>query len=442
MRKEITIRLSHQTEFKRKILFWAEQFTSFLYLDSSNYYNAYKGNQKNFLYHSFESIIAVDSIFKLPISDNGNFENLKHFITGANDWIFGHLNYDLKNEIEQLQSDNKDFIEFPAMHFFVPRYIFIIHQNELKILYREDYSSEVEVKKIIDDIEKTKVSLQSKINKIDVQPRVTKTEYVSTVNHILDHIHYGDIYEMNYCNEYFAEQTKVDPINLFINLQDVSPTPFSGYYKFNDKYLISASPERFMKKTGNKIISQPIKGTTKRGENREEDKAISELLKKNPKEKAENTMIVDLVRNDLSKNAARGTVQVEEFCGVYPFSHVHQMISTISAELREDVHPVDVIRDAFPMGSMTGAPKIRAMKLIERYEKSRRGLYSGSIGYFTPDHDFDFNVVIRSILYNKTNKYLSYMVGSAITAGSIPENEYHECIVKAQAMKDSLSSFL
>jgi para-aminobenzoate synthetase component 1 len=207
-----------------------------------------------------------------------------------------------------------------------------------------------------------------------------------------------------------------------------------------DKYIMSASPERYLKKENETIISQPIKGTAKRSDNPKEDDKLKEDLLKDEKERSENIMIVDLVRNDLSKTAIKGTVRVEELCKIYSFDQVHQMISTVTSKVEETTNPIDIIKSTFPMGSMTGAPKISAMKIIEALEKTKRGVYSGAIGYFTPDNNFDFNVVIRSILYNATRQYVSYSVGGAITAKSNPLKEYEECLVKAKAMRTVLES--
>jgi para-aminobenzoate synthetase component 1 len=190
-----------------------------------------------------------------------------------------------------------------------------------------------------------------------------------------------------------------------------------------------------LRKEGSKIISQPIKGTAKRLLSPIDDEKIAHDLMRDEKERAENVMIVDLVRNDLSKSSKKGSVQVEELCKVYTFKQVHQLISTVVSEVKDDVHPVDVIKDTFPMGSMTGAPKLSAMEIMEELEETKRGLYSGTVGYFTPDGDFDFNVVIRSILYNAAERYVSLSVGSAITAKSNPERECEECLLKAKAMK-------
>jgi para-aminobenzoate synthetase component 1 len=270
--------------------------------------------------------------------------------------------------------------------------------------------------------------------------RISKSEYISTFNKLQEHIKRGDIYEVNFCQEYFAKSAELNPVNTFRNLYEISNSPFSAFFRTNDFYLMSASPERFVKKFGNTIISQPIKGTRKRGNSVEEDLKLKEELRQCPKEQSENVMIVDLVRNDLSKTAEKSSVKVEELYGIYSFTQVHQMISTITSELKDDIHWSEVLKTTFPMGSMTGAPKIRAMQLIEEYETFKRGLYSGSVGYVTPNGDFDFNVIIRSILYNTTNGYVSLAVGSAITANAKGDDEYAECELKAKAMLEVLNA--
>jgi len=225
---------------------------------------------------------------------------------------------------------------------------------------------------------------------------------------------------------------------LFLRLNELAKAPFSSFYKKNNQYLLCASPERFLKKQGQQLISQPIKGTIKRGNTPVEDSGLQTALQHSTKDRAENVMIVDLVRNDLTRSSQTGTIRVEELFGVYPFEQVNHMISTITSTLRENVHAVDVIRHTFPMGSMTGAPKVMSMQLIEQYEQTRRGLYSGTVGYFTPEGDFDFNVVIRSMLYNASSRYLSFQVGGAIVYDSVPEREYEECLLKAKAMLETV----
>jgi para-aminobenzoate synthetase component 1 len=201
---------------------------------------------------------------------------------------------------------------------------------------------------------------------------------------------------------------------------------------------LSASPERFIKKSLNKLYSQPIKGTVRRAQDDAEDEKLKSALLASEKERAENLMIVDLVRNDLAKSSETGSVEVTELFGRYSFKQVHQMISTVSSTIIDGLNPVTAIANAFPMGSMTGAPKVMAMQLIEQYENSKRGLYSGAIGYFAPNEDFDFNVVIRSIQYNEERQYVNFEVGSAITIDSHAEQEYEECLLKASAMLRAL----
>ena len=240
--------------------------------------------------------------------------------------------------------------------------------------------------------------------------------------------------------EFFANDAKIEPLAIYQKLNEISEPPFAVYFRNNTQHLLSASPERYLRKEGTKVISQPIKGTAKRSVDTNEDEQSKLNLVHNEKERSENIMIVDLVRNDLSQTATKGSVQVEELCQPYTFKQVHQMISTVISEVEPSTSPIEILRTTFPMGSMTGAPKISAMQIIEELEETKRGLYSGAVGYFTPTNDFDFNVVIRSILYNATNDYLSFSVGSAITSLSDPAMEYEECLLKAKAMFEVLQS--
>jgi para-aminobenzoate synthetase component 1 len=284
------------------------------------------------------------------------------------------------------------------------------------------------------------LTIQQSKNDIKIKLRIHKDAYFEKVNAMLEHIHRGNIYEANICQECYVEDAQIDPLETFRKLNAISKTPFATYFKRNGNYLLSASPERYLKKEGNIIISQPIKGTAKRSEDVKEDELLKENLQHDEKERSENIMIVDLVRNDLSHTAIKGSVKIEELCQVHTFTQVHQMISTVISKIDKHTHPVDVISSTFPMGSMTGAPKISAMKIIETLEETKRGLYSGAFGYFTPNGDFDFNVVIRSIIYNEERKYVSYSVGSAITVKSDPLKEYEECLVKAKAMREVLEN--
>jgi para-aminobenzoate synthetase component 1 len=315
----------------------------------------------------------------------------------------------------------------------------LFRKNEVILLYLDAYNEDIEndIKKIEQVILKP-VGLSE--DTIKIKLRIHKDEYFEKVNTILEHIHRGDIYEANFCQEFYAENTVINPLETYFKLNAISRSPFATYFNLNDLYLLSSSPERYLKKQDLTVVAQPIKGTAKRSLDLEEDEALKSALFHDEKERSENIMILDLMRNDLSKTAIKGSVRVEELCKVYTFNQVHQMISTVTSQIDKNMHPVDVIKSTFPMGSMTGAPKISAMKIIEELEETKRGLYSGAVGYFTPEGDFDFNVVIRSILYNETNKYVSYSVGGAITAKSDPLKEYEECLVKAKAMREVLEN--
>ena len=431
MRDIIKYKLDDPESFKRKLIKWSNKYPVFCYLESNNYYKSCKSG---LFYHTYDTIAGIEFIELLEPDQNKAFLSLKEFVRRKPDWLFGHLSYDLKNEIENLTSDNFDGTGFPVMHFFQPRLVFTIKEGLLIIHYPGSYYTKDEINVLFNSINTINIKNQKNYKDLDIRPRTPKQEYINTVNEIKANIFRGDIYEINYCHEYYCENQKIDPLIVFNTLRTISPTPFSCLYKLFDKFLISASPERFLKKTGDKVISQPMKGTIKRSNYSGIDEQLRNKLRYDPKEIAENVMIVDLVRNDLAKTAATDSVRVEELCGIYSFKQVHQMVSTVSAVLKSADDMIDAIKNAFPMGSMTGAPKIRAMELIEKYENTRRGLFSGAVGYFSPDRDFDFNVVIRSILYNKTRQYLSYLVGSAITAQSIPENEYKECLVKVKAI--------
>jgi para-aminobenzoate synthetase component I len=381
-------------------------------------------------YQQFDFIAAINAPKTISGSETP-FDELQKFSDKEKDYLFGYFTYDLKNKIENLSSSNADGLEFPEMFFFQPEFVITCVNDKLKIEYPEQYSVE-----IVDSLFKEIIEFNIEVNDLPapvIKQRVERLEYLSTVKKIKQHIQRGDIYEMNYCMEFYAE-AEISPAEIYWKLNSVSPMPFSAFFKNERHYAICASPERFIAKRGTKIISQPIKGTAKRGKSNQDDEEIKKQLQESEKEQSENVMIVDLVRNDLSRTAKKASVKVEELFGVYSFKQLHHMISTVISEMHDDIAFADVIKYAFPMGSMTGAPKIRAMELIDEYEKTKRGLFSGSIGYITPHQDFDFNVVIRTILYNAAEKYLSFMVGSAITANCNEEREYEECLLKAQAM--------
>ena len=415
-------------EFKQKVLQFSQQFREVIYLESNNYKDKYS---------TFDAVFAFDAFTSLQTDAFNGFEKLKEYQTDSNDWLFGYLTYDLKNDVEDISSSNFDGLEFPELFFFQPKKIITIKDNYVEFNYLNLCNDELDSD--FKEINEITLSDDLSNNQIQIKERISKESYLSKVEKVKEHIQRGDIYEANFCMEFFAEDVTINPTEIFEKLNAISNPPFASFLKNNQHFMMSASPERYIKKVGAKVVSQPIKGTAKRGETEEQDLLNIENLRTNPKERSENIMIVDLVRNDLSKTATKGSVEVEELCQIYTFEQVHQMISTIISEVPEKINPIDVLRTTFPMGSMTGAPKLSAMQIIEKLEETKRGLYSGAVGYFTPNNDFDFNVVIRSILYNKLNKYVSFSVGSAITSEAIPEDEYQECLLKAKAMKKVLN---
>lgn len=424
-----TKKVTNISIFKNQLLQWSQQFANIVWLDSNNY------PQK---YANYDAVLAVDAFTSITTDFKNGFQKLKAYQNTTNDWIFGYLTYDLKNDIEHLESNNFDGLEFPDLHFFQPKKVFFIKDDCIEIQYLKAFKSELE-----DDfkaIQSANLNAQQSKNDIKIKLRIHKDEYFEKVNSMLAHIKRGDIYEANFCQEFYAENTEISPVEIYKKLNLISNPPFATFLKLNANYLLSASPERYLQKRGTTIISQPIKGTAKRSPKTDDDDALKNQLILDEKERSENIMIVDLVRNDLSQTAIKGSVKVTELCEVYKFEQVYQMVSTVQSKIDKSVHPIDVIKTTFPMGSMTGAPKISAMKIIEDLEETKRGLYSGTVGYFSPKGDFDFNVVIRSILYNDSKKYVSYSVGSAITAKSNPLKEYEECLIKAKAMREVLEN--
>jgi len=427
------ITVQNSSGFKKKALQWAQQFEEVVYLESNSEFQISKQQYKD-----YDAVLALGAQKSLSTSYNNAFQKLKQFQNQSQDFIFGHLNYDLKNDIEELSSSHDDQIEFPDLYFFQPKKIFLWRGNQLEVRYLRDYEKEIELD--LKTINEYSLCKRSGSQDPEIRKKISKKSYFKKVANILEHIHRGDIYEVNFCQEFYANNVLIDPVLVYQKLNDISHAPFASFVKMQDKFLLCSSPERFAKKQDNKIIVQPIKGTARRIEDTEQDQLLAKNLSNDPKERAENIMIVDLIRNDLSKSATKGSVKVEELCKVYSFKQVHQLISTVSCESNKNIHAVDIIKDLFPMGSMTGAPKISAMKIIEEEEETKRGLYSGAVGYFSPEGDFDFNVVIRSILYNASNKYASFSVGSAITSLSVIKNEYEECLLKAKALKEALKS--
>jgi para-aminobenzoate synthetase component 1 len=420
--------LGNAAAFKKKLVSFYDSEKYLIYLESNH------GNTK---YDSYSTLIGAGALAVITCAAGTAFKQLDAFKSAHQDWMFGFLSYDLKNELEDLESGHQDILEFPDMCFFVPEVVFEIVENEVTL--HSFMRSQTAAINLVQSIEAHIPSdPKAHHNNLVLQARDTKEEYLEKAQSFLDHIHRGDIYEANFCTQFYAHEVDLDAQKAFYDLNSISEPPFAVYAKLGSYYAISASPERYLKKTGDQLVSQPIKGTAKRSALPDEDELLKEQLLNDPKERSENVMIVDLVRNDLSKTAVKGSVVVEELLGMYTFKQVHQMISTVTAKLDKKYTSMDAIQTSFPMGSMTGAPKISAMEIIEQQESFKRGLYSGAIGYFTPQDDFDFNVVIRTVLYNREKKTLSFSVGSAITAAAVPEKEYEECFLKAHALIEVL----
>lgn len=421
--------IENPQEFKMKLLHWSEQFREVVFLDSNQYHQKYS---------NYEVVLAVDAFTSIKTDFYNAFDDLHQYQSKTQDWLFGYLSYDLKNDTEALSSKNFDGLAFPDLFFFQPKKLFFLKENQVELQYlnlcddelEEDFLAISNTNSICDFVT---------LREIKIQQRISNEAYLQKVSKMLEYIHHGDIYEANFCMEFYAENAAINPLEIYQKLNAISQPPFAVYFKNNHQYLLSASPERYLKKEGAKVISQPIKGTARRNSDPILDEQSKVELKNNPKERAENIMIVDLVRNDLSRTATKGSVEVEELCGIYTFKQVHQMISTVVSQVENTTSAVEIIKTTFPMGSMTGAPKISAMKIIDELEETKRGLYSGAVGYFSPEGNFDFNVVIRSILYNSKNQYVSFSVGSAITSEATPEGEYEECLLKAKAMFEVLN---
>ncbi|MFN5642932.1 MAG: chorismate-binding protein [Sphingobacteriales bacterium] len=426
MRVFKTFPVSNREKLHQQMLNWANRFNICCFLANHNY-----SSVLNFQ----EILLGAGSIKKLPFSEDSDLETINSFIDSQKDWVFFHLSFEslsiLKKEIP-LASDKTGFL---PLTFFVPQYVIKFRSDNIEIgsleMDHEDVFHQLIQESVTDSVNRKSVN---------TIPAISRETYLEKINGLLAHIQRGDCYEINFCQEFFSEHAVIDPLQTWRTLCTISPNPFSVFYKSESAYLLSASPERFLCKKGEKLISQPMKGTIRRDpENPQRDAALRHSLQHSQKDQMENVMVVDLVRNDLSRVCQEGTVKVSELFGIYAYPQVYQMISTIEGKVKKNISFMDIMDACFPMGSMTGAPKHRVLDLIRVFENGPRGLFSGSVGYITPEGDFDMNVVIRSILYNAATNYLSFMSGSGITALSNPENEYEECLLKGSAIRKVLS---
>jgi para-aminobenzoate synthetase component 1 len=384
-------------------------------------------------------LLAFGEGARISGSNGSNIEAIQQFIDlHKGKYIFGYFSYDLKEELAEIPSRNEDRLKFPDLFLWVPAHVVKLDHENIHFLQGEKDPQTLEFVSLLME-EETDHNFHQ--YHLDFKSRISKKEYLDKVNYLKGQIQQGNIYEVNFCQEYYAENVEIPfELDAYFKLNHITQAPHSAFMQWDEFMVMCGSPERFIKKEGTRLFSQPIKGTSPRGKDTEEDEQLKKSLSTDEKERSENIMIVDLVRNDLSRVAEQNSVQVDELCGIYTFETVHQMISTVSCQVKEDIALTDILKATFPMGSMTGTPKLRAMELIEETESFKRGLYSGSIGYITPDGDFDLNVVIRTFLYNKNERYLSCSVGSAITIKSDPEKEYEECLVKVQRLMDGMNA--
>lgn len=402
------------------MLNWSKQFNIFCFINNCSF-----GQEQG-----FRNLVAAGASQQFNIERCENFcDTDKIFKT--NDWLFGHISFEAgrkKSPLQKLPSDS-----FNDVSFFVPSILFELTDDEIIFL-----KCNVDPAETIRQIENSPAEFEiSEKVSIIINNEILPEEYFSAIGKLKQHLQQGDCYEMNYCQAFFGSAV-IQPEQLYFKLSRLSPYPFSAFYKNGDSYCLCQSPERFFKKENNKIISQPIKGTIKRQLTEEEDKINIQKLKSSKKDRAENVMIVDLVRNDLSVICEAGTVKVDNLFEIKSFPSVHQMVSTISGELMEGISAGEIFNALFPMGSMTGAPKTKVIELTEKYERSQRGIFSGTIGYLTPEKNMDFNVVIRSLIYNGKNKSFSFRAGGGITINSDAAEEFEESLLKTQILRKVL----
>jgi para-aminobenzoate synthetase component 1 len=412
------------------MLQWSTGFNPCCYLDSNQYADRYG---------RFAAVLAAGALRSVCAEGAGAWESLHGFRQQARDWIFGHFSYDLKGEHHRSTCPYDDHTGFADLFFFQPEVLLLLGAHEVEIGLVS--ATPEDARHIFQSICGTKPSVApvQKPRTLSWQTPMNASQYVAAVRALQDHLQRGNAYEVNFCREFFCRAPALIPQLLFRHLNDLSPAPFAACYHVGDSALVCSSPERFLQKSGTRVISQPIKGTARRSQDAAQDALLKRQLYASAKEQSENIMAVDLVRNDLSRTAIPGTVKIEELFGIYSFAQVHQMITTVSAQVPASTAAEAILYHAFPMASMTGAPKHRVIQLIDTYERSRRSIFSGALGYFSPEGDFDFNVVIRSLVYHAAEDYLSFQTGSGITIYSDPDRELEECLLKARAMQQAVA---
>lgn len=425
MEKIAEFKLNKSIAIAEPLSSFAQQFTYSAILLSNDYSDKY--GEYEFL--------AAFGAYRILQSNKQSFQNLSDFHHQRKSWIFGHLSYELKDELWKTKTKKNYKHNFSSLSFFEPAYLLLQKRNSetVQVLVNEDVSP-TPILDLIKKLQDEEGGSPKNYQFPNLKPSITKEEYLRAFQEIKKEINAGNIVGLNFCQQFYTTSPTFNPYEAFPYLNYISPMPFAAFYKNETAYALCASPERFIRRKENQLITQPIKGTIKRGKTKEEDLQLQHQLKTDVKEQAENQMIVDLVYEDLQSIAKVSSIKVEELFGVYSFPQLHQLISTLTAELAPQQHWISAIKSTFPMGSMLGVPKIKSMELIQQVEKEPRELYSGAIGYVKPNGDFDFNVVIRSLLYNAKTHFLSYSVGGAITQAAIGKDEYEECLLKAKAI--------
>ncbi len=418
VKKQFNLKIEQIDKIKNQLLNFSELFEICNLYDSNNL-KAPLG------YGRFEVLAAFGCIHKIK----GDFDEITSYIHNCRQWIFGYIGYESSKKFY-----TKEAMSDKEVYFYLPKITASLMHGESTLVFENNGISDVEFEQYIKDFEIAPNLLDiKKQTKFSFNHITSKADYLKNVENIKNNIIEGDYYELNYCQEFLHHGALKNPMTTYKAISQKSPTPFAAFIKNESYDILCTSLERFIFRNGEVLVTQPIKGTNKRIQGEENLRQLS-ALGTNEKEIAENVMIVDLVRNDMAKICETGTIKVEELCATYPFALVNQMISTVSGRMKKNINFSDILRALFPMGSMTGAPKLEVMKNILQFEDTERGIYSGCLGYIQPNGNFDFNVIIRTLIGDKKRKIVSFHTGGAITYDSNAESEYEECLLKARGL--------
>lgn len=354
------------------------------------------------------------------------------------DGAIGYFSYEYRQELENIARRHQDDTDIPRciLNFYDEFIIEDLKEQKVWLIANgHNQRPKQAIAQLEQEIAQVKPQGWGRGGEIALCSDFTEQEYLAAVKKMIQYIVEGDIYIAN-MTQHLSIESPRNPYEVFLRLRHINPSPFGGYLNYGDFKIISASPERFLKLENNIITTRPIKGTRKRGNTPNEDNLLKEELKNSGKDKSELLMIVDLERNDLNRVCIPGTVQVTELFAIEEYATVFHLVSTIEGELKPECNAMDLIKAAFPGGSITGAPKIRAMEIIDELEHSARNIYTGSLGYISLDGTMDLNIIIRTLLYKDGLYHLG--VGGGITFESEPEFEYEETWQKAKAILEAL----